>query len=87
MNKLGRGIPGGLKKPSFLEPHVLLYRVEEGGPTLGAIVSFRLWDNLPQAVEIDEITDTFSCGKRCPVLGRQDRGINRKLFGNSASGV
>jgi len=42
MNKLWRGTPGGLKKPSFLEPDVLLYRVEEGGSTLGANVSFRL---------------------------------------------
>jgi len=72
MNKLWRGTPSGLKKPSFLEPDVLLYRVEEGGSTLGANVSFRLWDNPPQAIEIDKITDTFSCAKRCPVLGRQD---------------
>jgi hypothetical protein len=66
---------------------LLLYRKEAGGQTLGATLSFRLWDNPPQDVEIETITDAFYHATGCPVLGRQDRGVNRKLFGKIAGGV
>jgi hypothetical protein len=72
---------GHLKKPSFLEPHLLLYRGEAGGRALGVTLSLRVHENPPQAVEIDKITDTSWGTGGCPVLGRQDRGVNRKLFG------
>jgi hypothetical protein len=58
MNELGCGVPGQLKKTSFLEPHLLLYEAEAGGWALGATLSFRLLKNPPQTVEIEKITDT-----------------------------
>ena len=81
MNELGCGIPGQLKKTWFLEPHLLLYRLEAGGQDLGATLSFRLPKNPPQTVEIEKITDISYGAGGCPVLDRQDRGVNRKLFG------
>ena len=81
MNELSYSGLGQLKKTSFLEPHLLLCRLEAGGQNLGATLSFRLGDDPPQTVEIKKITDTFSDAGGCPVLGRQDRGVNRKLFG------
>ncbi len=81
MNELGCDIPGRLKKTSFLASRLLLYGVEAGGQVLGATFSFRQRDDPPQAVEIEKITDTSYGAGGCPVLGRQDRGVNRKLFG------
>jgi hypothetical protein len=87
MNELAWDIPGDSKKTSFLEPHLLLYSVEAGGRTLDVTLSSRLVDNPPQAVEIEKITAVFCRARGCPVLGRQDRGVNRKLFGKSATGM
>ncbi len=73
---------GGLgEKVSFLEPHLLLHRVEADGQDVRATVSFRPPYSPLQVVEIEKIRAAFCRASGCLAVGRQDRGVNRKLFG------
>lgn len=76
---------GLAEKGLFLESDLLLYRAAAGGQNLGTILSFRVRISPLQAVEIEKIRAAYQRARGCLAVGRQDRGVNRKLFGKMDS--